>query len=184
MESMSSAANRDELIQRFTRERYVLEGYIASIVRDRHLAEDVYQDVALEAMRCLDRYNPERDWRAWIYGIARNKAKQALSRTSRLQPLPEEPLQELIDLAYAEQSDERMDALTRTHAWLHDCLRAVPESLVPLIRMRYWDNLAFKTIGAKVGKSAGSIQVALSRVRLALMECIQKKRVAELEVSA
>ena len=85
------------IIEQFTRERYVLEGYILTIVRDHHLAEDVYQDVAVAVFEHLDRFDESRDFRAWVRGIARNKAKQALSKVSKESQFVNEDLDRLVE---------------------------------------------------------------------------------------
>ena len=171
-----TANNQAKLIQCFTQDRYALEGYILAIVRDPHLAADVYQDVAVVVFEQLDRYDTTRDFRAWVRGIARNKAKQSLSRADKLQCLPSERLEELVDQAYAEQSDDTWIGLARYGHYLSDCLTKLTATVRRILDLRYGQNLSLKQVAGQVGKSEGSVQVAVSRAREALHQCIDQAR--------
>ncbi len=52
--------------------------FILRLVRDRTLAEDLLQETFLRAYRHLDRFDTNRSFRAWLYGIARYASLNAL----------------------------------------------------------------------------------------------------------
>ncbi|MGH7143851.1 MAG: RNA polymerase sigma factor [Planctomycetota bacterium] len=169
---------KDSLLEEFTRERHVLEGYILAIVRDPHVAEDVYQDTAVEVLKSLERYDSAQPFRGWVLGIARNKSKQALAKLARLQPTPSERLAALIETAYQEQEPDCFQQLSSAHLYLRDCMTRLTARLREMIRLRYFDNLSAKAVAERMGKSAGAVDVALSRARQALAECVAKRRTA------
>jgi RNA polymerase sigma-70 factor (ECF subfamily) len=59
--------------------------YLVAMVGDRALAEDLLQDTFIDAMRARDRLPQIENPRAWLYGIARNRALRAFRGRRRLQ---------------------------------------------------------------------------------------------------
>jgi len=58
--------------------------FLAQMVRDRSLAEDLLQDTFHDAFRDRGRLATVENDEAWLYGIARNRALNALRRRRRL----------------------------------------------------------------------------------------------------
>ena len=167
--------DRSELIESFTSQRYVLQGYILAIVRDYHIAEDVYQDVAVAVLENLDRFRPGGNFQGWVRGIARNKAKQALTQRHRVESVPNDRLEELIDTAYEQQSEEKGNLLSRYHVYLADCLSRLTVAVQDMVRLHYIESESMNSVGLRVGKSSGAVQVSLSRARELLHSCIEKR---------
>lgn len=165
----------ETMVTIYTAERHVLLGYIMAIVRDYQLAEDVYQDTAVAILKEMNGFDPNRDFRAWMRGVARNKAKQALTRISREQKFPAEEIEALIDQAYDERSDEDRSLLMRYQIHLRECMERLADWQRVAIRLRYAENLNLESIARNIGKSAGAVQVGLSRARGLLHKCIEKK---------
>ncbi|MBI3726076.1 RNA polymerase sigma factor [bacterium] len=71
---------RSEAAFRSLYERYRDEvfSFLVRLVRDEVQADDLVQDVFLRVHASLDRFHPERSFRAWVYQIARNAAVDAL----------------------------------------------------------------------------------------------------------
>src|ERR1051326_1968013 len=57
--------------------------FLAQMVGNRALAEDLLQDSFYEAFRCRDRLGEIESPEAWLFGIARNRALAALRRRRR-----------------------------------------------------------------------------------------------------
>ena len=167
--------NFETMVTIYTAERHVLLGYIMAIVRDYQLAEDVYQDTAVAILKEMNGFDPSRDFRAWMRGVARNKAKQALTRISREQKFPADEIQALIDQAYDERSDEDRSLMTRYQVYLRDCMERLAAWQRVAIRLRYVENLNLESIARNIEKSVGAVQVGLSRARGFLHKCIEHK---------
>jgi RNA polymerase sigma-70 factor, ECF subfamily len=58
--------------------------FLAQMVGNRALAEDLLQDSFYEAFRCRDQLPAIENPEAWLFGIARNRALAALRRRRRL----------------------------------------------------------------------------------------------------
>lgn len=64
--------------------------FVAHLVRDGALAEDVLQETFLRAHGALESYDEERSFRAWILGIARNAAIDAIRARLKRERIVEE----------------------------------------------------------------------------------------------
>jgi RNA polymerase sigma-70 factor, ECF subfamily len=65
-------------------------GYLRTALRDPHEAEDAAQDVFMQALRAIERYELRgQPPRRWLFRIARN---QAIDRTRRRRTTPEDPV--------------------------------------------------------------------------------------------
>lgn len=59
----------------YERHRLPVFRYLVRWLGDRALAEDVLQDAFLQVYEHLDRYDGERPFRGWLYGVVRNVAQ-------------------------------------------------------------------------------------------------------------
>lgn len=175
MSHAEGSMTAEAMITIYTAERHVLLGYIMAIVRDYQLAEDVYQETAVVILKDLNGFDPSRDFRAWMRGVARNKAKQALTRVSREQKVPMDELEALIDQSYEEQGADDRAYLIRYQAYLPDCMGRLIDWQRTAVRLRYAENLNLTAIARHLDKSVGAVQVGLSRARDLLHKCIEKK---------
>ncbi len=73
------------LFEKHHREIY---GYLARLLRDRQLAEDLLQETFLRAFRARSTLGRIQNPRAWLFRIATNLALNALKRRQRLAWLP------------------------------------------------------------------------------------------------
>jgi RNA polymerase sigma-70 factor (ECF subfamily) len=85
-------------------------GLALSIIHDRPSAEDVSQEVFLRVWRHASSFDPRRgSAAAWILTVARNTALDHLTmRDRRLDRLPLEPLDAVLDTATAAPGDETL----------------------------------------------------------------------------
>jgi RNA polymerase sigma-70 factor, ECF subfamily len=79
----SDAELKDAVEQLFVRIQGRVGKYLVQMVRDRALAEDLLQDSFHDALRSRAQLPQVRNREAWLYGIARNRALQALRKRRR-----------------------------------------------------------------------------------------------------
>jgi RNA polymerase sigma-70 factor (ECF subfamily) len=132
--------------------------YLLSRLRDPLEAEDLTSQVFLTACEQLPRYNHRGRFAAWLFTIARNKARDYY-RTAR----PSASLDE----AEAHGSDPdllaqaiRSDEIRR----LGRAIRALPEADLDLVRLRFTAGLTYGDIGSLLGKSDEAVRKQLERL--------------------
>lgn len=161
----------DAHLRSFIGDRAALLGYLRTLL-PHDLVEDAFQEVFLVVHRKVDEFDQSRDFPAWVRGIARNIAHQVLAKARRAVALPPDALLERIDQAASEAEAEPHD--DRHH--LADCLAKLSDKQRDLLRQRYVDGLMLDQLAIATGRTVGAVQVALSRLRLALQECIERQR--------
>jgi RNA polymerase sigma-70 factor, ECF subfamily len=81
--SIADAPGVPDLEELFARYERGLGQFLAQVVRSRSLAEDLLQDTFVVALRNSDQLPSIVNPQAWLYGIARNRALDALRRRRR-----------------------------------------------------------------------------------------------------
>ena len=76
--------DREALARLYERHRRRLFGYLVRLIRDRELAEDVFQEAWIKVMERISSYRPgPAGFRAWLYRVASNAAIDRLRREAR-----------------------------------------------------------------------------------------------------
>jgi RNA polymerase sigma-70 factor (ECF subfamily) len=174
MENMKSQPSRDSgeygvrLIRTLEQHRAAILGCACAILRDFHLAEDVYQEVAVELTRRIRDLPEGAPLTGWIRVTARHKALQALHRQARVPLLSREILEMLGDeMDLSAPADDRRDRM-------RNCLAKLPPEIRRVVEGRYADGLDCQAIADRIGRSVHSVYAVLKRARLALASCIER----------
>jgi len=160
--AVARAKAGDQEALRFLYVRYAdnVYGYVRSIVRDHHEAEDVTQHVFAKLMTALPKYEA-RDvpFAAWILRVARNVA---LDHMRQRRAIPCEEVREL-DARRDDQGDAQQTSLT-----LREALEALPEDQREVIVLRHLVGLSPGEIDGRMSKSEPSVHGLHHRGRGAL----------------
>ena len=166
---MASADFARELLEH----RGSLFGFLYSLVRDLDLAEELFQEVSVRMLEREQEYTPGTDFGAWARAFARRMVFEQRRYAGRL----------VISQQAVEAADKHFQRVDRS--WqsrrkaLRECLKRLDEEPRRLINLRFEHGLSMKTIGERVRRAGGTVQVALSRTRAWLMKCINRRTLAE-----
>lgn len=144
--------------------------YVMVIIPNIADARDVVQEAAVALWDKIDRYDPEKPFAPWACRFALNEAKMFLRKKSRQKRLTDEVV-DLLEIERMENSD-RLDA--RKH-FLHECLKALPEKNVELVKDYYFNELSVEDLAKRFEKSVEAVYKTLQRVRQNLHSCIENK---------
>jgi RNA polymerase sigma-70 factor (ECF subfamily) len=168
---------RESIVQAVIRYQPMIQSYSFAIVRDFHLAEDVFQDVAMIVARNWDKLPPEEELVPWLKETTRRKSLEA-ARKHRRAPsaLPEEAL-EAIGEQFALDLDDP-DEEQRTEAMynlMEKCLDQMQDPARHVLQMRYGERTprSCDQIAAAMGRSRQAIYSIIKRSRLALIRCVE-----------
>ena len=141
-----------------------LYAYVAALVRDRGVAEEVTATAFERALRKRSSYSAERGTpRAWLFGIARNAAYDELRRARRAVPV-EEP-----EERDAAPGDPTADVAVRRAA-LAAALARLDDDDRELVGLKFQAGLANAEIGEVLGISESNAGTRLSRAVARLRE--------------
>lgn len=163
-EAIGSAKQGDMSALHFLYVRFADDvcGYVRSIVRDSHEAEDITQNVFAKLMTAIHKYEP-RDvpFAAWILRVARNMALDHL-RARRQIPFEEVRTD---DEGHAQVGFERSQCL-------RDALWRLPQDQREVLVLRHLAGLSPGEIARRLGKTESSIHGLHHRGRGALQAAL------------
>jgi RNA polymerase sigma-70 factor (ECF subfamily) len=174
---MHEARDRVELVQELACHQGLIQAYAYAIVRDFHIAEDVYQDVALVLAERFEELPRGEALKPWLRETTRRKALEARRKQQKTGPLLSEDVLELLGGHFGETAAEEREqeqrrsmgeAMTHCLAQLHDAPRDVLEA-------RYGRSLSCEQIAEQMGRTIQSIYALIKRARLSLAECVDRR---------
>lgn len=171
------AIDQDTIVRALLTERARLFAFIWSIVRDLHIAEDVFQEVSLLALNKREEIESAEALPHWFRGVARHKALKAIAAKGRSPVTLDDQLIEMMEphWAAAEQSSasDAAEALRR-------CLGGLNENNRRLVTMRYAQGMSGVEVAKRLNRTAETVYKALSRVHNTLADCVRRRMNGEI----
>jgi RNA polymerase sigma factor (sigma-70 family) len=152
------------LVDRFQADIY---GLCVRVLRHRHDAEDVTQEVFLRIFRSLRHWDAARPLRPWILGIAINRCRTWLVQRAR-RPQQVDYLQET---AAGPPDDDSAELVKEIQAAI-DELRPEYQSVFILFHER---GQPYEAIARALDRPVGTVKTWLHRARLEVFERLQQR---------
>ncbi|MBI4772143.1 MAG: sigma-70 family RNA polymerase sigma factor [Chloroflexi bacterium] len=131
-------------------------------------AEDAAQETFLRAYSRLNRYDPERSFKTWLFSIASHHCIDRLRKRRFIFLSVDEPLPPHPALQDSQPGPEQMALRHERSASIQRLLaRLSPEDRAVVV-MRYWYDLSYEEISASTGSTVSSVKSRLHRARRAL----------------
>lgn len=144
-------------------------GYINNLLKDKQLAEDIFQDVFIKVIRTIKagKYNEEGKFLPWVMRISHNMVIDYFRKAKRMRTTS------------GNEDFDIFDTIKRTDPNVEDEMMAVqvqgdvkklieflPDDQKEVLKLRYYSELSFKEIAEETNVS---INTALGRMRYALI---------------
>jgi RNA polymerase sigma-70 factor (ECF subfamily) len=163
------SGNSDALSTLVVRYKSKLYTSIYLLLKDKYLAEDMFQDVFIRIIDKLKggQYVEEGKFLPWIMRIAHNMCLDHFRKTSRLPVIKTSNDTDIFDaLNFAVKSTEEVMITGESHDKVRKMLDTLPEEQREIIIMRHYADLTFKEIATLKDIS---INTALGRMRYGLI---------------
>ena len=154
---------------------------IKILVKDAHLAEDLFQDTFIKIIDTLrsNRYNEEGKFLPWAMRIAHNLCIDHLRKVSRTPTIKTSDDQDIFEvLNFSEDGADKTMMKGQSHSMVRRLLDMLPEDQREVIVLRHFADMSFKEIATLTNCS---INTALGRMRYGLInmrKIVEEKQLA------
>jgi len=159
-----AVGDRAALEELYERNRRPLLGYLHVLTGDHGLAEEILQDALFAAWNGADRFTGASSGRAWLYGIARRRARDAM-RKRRFQ---------YVDLATIDQiaaSEPEPADVALVNAGIGELADAIDRLSVvhrEALILIFVHGLSYQELSEVLGVPIGTVKSRLSNAKSAL----------------
>ncbi|MDZ4699616.1 MAG: sigma-70 family RNA polymerase sigma factor [Rhodothermales bacterium] len=149
-------------------------GYLLGMVRDRNVANDLFQETFLRVIRAMQNqrgsYAQQDRWLAWVMRIARNATLDYLRSRRKWQDVPDQGDDDAPSF-WERLTDDTVPAdellhRAQQHDWLEACIDRLSPEQREVLLLRHEADMTFKEIAQLTDCS---INTALGRMRYALL---------------
>ena len=143
--------------------------YIMLIVKDRHLAEDIFQDTFIKVINTLKAgaYNEEGKFLPWVMRIAHNLIIDFFRKSKRMPTIENSDEYDIFEtLKIYDQTIEDKLIVEQIHRDVKSLIEYLPDEQKQVLKMRHYSDMSFKEIAEQTNVS---INTALGRMRYALI---------------
>jgi RNA polymerase sigma-70 factor (ECF subfamily) len=164
------AGNPDAISVLISRHSQRVYDYIRMLVKDSDLADDLFQETFVKAVRVIDqgRYTDQGRFLSWVMRIAHNQVIDHFRSQHKDHVINEsEAGYDILGTQrLSEGSVEERMVGEQIEADLRRLIEQLPDEQREVVKMRYYGNLSFKEIAEQ---TEVSINTALGRMRYALI---------------
>lgn len=161
-----------QLVRTLVAQQTPLLAYIWAIVRDEDLAEDVYQDVAADAVAKCDTIRDAEHLTRWLRQAARFRAIDLLRARKAGALIFDDGVLDSLESDW--DSRAAVDARDVRRSLRH-CMEQLSPYVRKIIELRYAQNLTGDALAEAIGKPKNTVYTALSRAHRTLGECVRKQ---------
>jgi len=142
---------------------------ILFLVKDKHLAEDIFQDVFIKIIDTIraGRYKEEGKFLPWAMRIAHNLSIDHFRKVKRTPTIKTSDDRDIFEvLNFSEEGADVKMMKNQSHVRVRKMLELIPQDQREVIVMRHYAGLSFKEIASLTNCS---INTALGRMRYGLI---------------
>jgi RNA polymerase sigma-70 factor, ECF subfamily len=170
---MSSGKRPDGYVELIIEHQRRLCAYILTLLPDPNQAYDVLQQTNLVLWRDADRFNEGTNFFAWACRVAYFQVLDYRERSQRDRLRFDEGLLDLLTQEFESGVQCESDRLSA----MRECVESLPANHRDLLGRRYQENESVAAIAATTGRTSGAISAGLYRIRMALLDCIERRLV-------
>lgn len=156
----------DVLLNRYQAKVY---GYIISVVKDKDVADDIFQDTFFKVISTLNAgvYKDENKFIHWVMRIAHNLIVDYYRHNNKMPLVPNRPDYDVVEtLRMNDDNVEQSMVRKQTRSNVRKLVKMLPPEQRRVVILRHYGRCDFKDIAARTGVS---INTALGRMRYAII---------------
>jgi RNA polymerase sigma factor (sigma-70 family) len=173
--------NQSSLEKLITRHKEKVYTYIYLLIKDRALADDLFQDTFIKVINTLrsGSYNEEGKFIPWVMRIAHNLVIDHFRKNQRIPVVDNKDDYNFFNTykVFDENVEDKM-VVEQIHKEVRNLVDLLPEEQKEVLIMRHYADMSFKEIAEQTNVS---INTALGRMRYALINL--RKLISEKKIS-
>ena len=164
---------QDKMVQLLLQRRSSVLGFITSIVGDVHLAEDVYQEVAVLATQKRRKIRDEEHLIGWLMHTARFMALNSARKHQSGRQVFNSQLLDSLEGAWTKDEEGGKEGMIGA---LRECIKQLTPRAQELVHLRYSEGLSGEALATKVKRKVHAVYVSLSRIHKSLAQCVERSQ--------
>ncbi|MCX6735175.1 MAG: RNA polymerase sigma factor [Candidatus Peregrinibacteria bacterium] len=158
------------LIERYTN---VIFAFVSRYVKDDDVAADVVQDVFIKMWKNLESFDRGKNFRVWLYSIAKNTALDFLKKRKLLNfsAISED---EVFDVEDVSPLPNEILKKADEGAILNEALKQLPSLYREILLLYYKDDFNFREISEVTGKPLNTVKSIHLRAMKMLRKILKK----------
>lgn len=168
-----------KLLQRYKRAVYAI---VLKMVRNIDDADDLTIESFAKAFRSLHKFKKEYTFSTWLFRIATNNAIDHI-RKKKLKTLSientyrdDDGISVSIDVEDANNDPQEEAIRAQKSELLLQFVDKLPGKYQKLVRLRYYEELAYEEIAERIDAPLGTVKAQLHRARELMYEMVKNKR--------
>ena len=170
---MSDPDRTTAFLELLTAHDRALSMYVHSLVPRDSAAEDILQQTKMLLWKHFDDFTLGTNFLAW----ARTTAFHQILTHRRHKKREHLPLDEVSLEALGAAVSELAGEVSAKQVALRLCVAKLPKEHRQLVQLRYYEDLEIEQVVERVKSTVGAVYRALSRVRLTLLDCVERTAV-------
>ena len=142
------------------------------VVKDAHVAEDIFQNTVLKAVTKDVSFDAEAALFSWAFITARRDSLNWIRKHRRESVGFDE---DILTLIHQDWQNDHLNPKGNRFELLRDCMEELPQKSEKILRLRYFEGLSCGEIADSIRITLDAVYKRLSRIQNSLRKCVELK---------
>ena len=142
------------------------------VVKDAHVAEDIFQNTVLKAVTKDVNFEAEAALFSWAFITARRDSLNWFRKHRRESVGIDE---DILTLIHHDWQNDHLNPKGNRFELLRDCMEELPQKSEKILRLRYFEGLSCGEIADSISITLDAVYKRISRIQNSLRKCVELK---------
>ena len=142
------------------------------VVKDAHVAEDIFQNTVLKAVTKDVSFEAEAALFSWAFITARRDSFNWCRKHGRESVGIDE---DILTLIHQDWQNDHLNPKGNRFELLRDCMEELPQKSEKILRLRYFEGLSCGEIAESISITLDAVYKRISRIQNSLRKCVELK---------
>ena len=142
------------------------------VVKDAHVAEDIFQNTVLKAVTKDVSFEAEAALFSWAFITARRDSLNWIRKHRRESVGIDE---DILTLIHHDWQNDHLNPKGNRFEVLRDCMEELPQKSEKILRLRYFEGLSCGEIADSISITLDAVYKRISRIQNSLRKCVELK---------